>query len=380
MCTSNSHVVLDHHIFTPTGWSKVSTLRHPQLRIRITTQKSDYDRMNARHPTIAPKFIDVVVDSGAQSCLWSWKEFIANGFSMKDLIPVRHTMRAANRASINIDGAILLRLSGNSADGSNYEAAAMVYISPDAKSFFLSKDVMVQLGIISRSFPQIGATDNDNQEPDSVNASELSEHNHHIDSENDDFAPCGCMRRQLPPGKPEHLPFECTLDNAEKMKKYILDRWGASTFNQCPHQMLPVMEGPPISFHVANDAKPVRVSTPAPVALHLQERVKAELDRDVDLDVLERVPYGETTDWCTRMVITRKHDGGPRRTIDLSPLNQFCKRETHPSKSPFHLARSVPPGSVKTVLDAWNGFHSVLLREEDRHYTTFTTPWGLYRY
>ena len=44
------------------------------------------------------------------------------------------------------------------------------------------------------------------------------------------------------------------------------------------------------------------------------------------------------------------------------------------------MARSVPPGSVKTVFDAWNGFHSVLLLEEDRHYTTFTTPWGLYRY
>ena len=164
------------------------------------------------------------------------------------------------------------------------------------------------------------------------------------------------------------------------MKEYILDRWASSTFNQCPHQKLPVMEGPPISLHVQDDSKPVRAFTPAPVALHWQEKVKAELDRDVDLGVLERVPYGETTDWCSRMVITRKADGGPRRTVDLSPLNPFCKRETHPSKSPFKLARSVPPGSIKTVLDAWNGFHSVLLREEDRHYTTFITPWGLYRY
>ena len=93
------HVVLDHHIFTPTGWSKVPTLRHPQLRIRITRDKSDYDRMNIRHPTIAPKSIDVVADSGAQSCLWSRKEFLSSGISMKDLIPVRHnTMRVANRA------------------------------------------------------------------------------------------------------------------------------------------------------------------------------------------------------------------------------------------------------------------------------------------
>ena len=73
------------------------------------------------------------------------------------------------------------------------------------------------------------------------------------------------------------------------------------------------------------------------------------------------------------MVMTRKHDGTGRRTVDLSPLNKFCLRETHSSKAPFHLARSVPASHFKTVTDAWNGFHSVPIREEDRHLTTFCT-------
>ena len=60
-------------------------------------------------PKIAESVVDVVADSGAQSCLWSRKSFLASGFSMADLIPVRHTMRAADRAEIEIDGAILLR-------------------------------------------------------------------------------------------------------------------------------------------------------------------------------------------------------------------------------------------------------------------------------
>ena len=34
----------------------------------------------------------------------------------------------------------------------------------------------------------------------------------------------------------------------------------------------------------------------------------------------------------------------------------------------------------KTVFDTWNGYHSVNLHHEDRHYTTFITPWGRYRY
>ena len=80
------------------------------------------------------------------------------------------------------------------------------------------------------------------------------------------------------------------------------------------------------------------------------------------------------------MVVTRKHDGTPRRTVDLSPLNQFCKRETFASESPFHLARRIPRGTWKTVCDAWNGYHSVSLHERDRHLTTFITPFGRWRY
>ena len=32
------------------------------------------------------------------------------------------------------------------------------------------------------------------------------------------------------------------------------------------------------------------------------------------------------------------------------------------------------------MVDAWNGFHSVQIREEDRYLTTFLSPWGRYCY
>ena len=41
---------------------------------------------------------------------------------------------------------------------------------------------------------------------------------------------------------------------------------------------------------------------------------------------------------------------------------------------------SVPHGVKKSTLDAWNGYHSVAIREEDRHLTTFLTPEGRFRY
>ena len=68
----------------------------------------------------------------------------------------------------------------------------------------------------------------------------------------------------------------------------------------------------------------------------------------------------------------------PGEQLTFPPLNALCQRELHTSRAPFNLARSVPAGSVKTVLDASNAYHSVPIREEDRHLTTFTTPWGLH--
>ena len=80
------------------------------------------------------------------------------------------------------------------------------------------------------------------------------------------------------------------------------------------------------------------------------------------------------------MVLTRKHTGEPRRTVDLSPLNKHCLREVHAMRSPFELAKGVPAKTWRTVVDAWNGIHSVPLRNEDKHLTTFIMPWGRFRY
>ena len=138
------------------------------------------------------------------------------------------------------------------------------------------------------------------------------------------------------------------------------------------------MDGPPLEIHLQDNAVPRHVSTPATIPLHWQERVKKDIDNDVKMGVIE--PVTEPSEWCQRMVCVRKHDGTPRRTVDLQPLNKFCKREPWVTNTPSKQARSVPKGAWKTVTDAWNGYHSVPLRESDRHLTTFITPWGRYRY
>ena len=182
------------------------------------------------------------------------------------------------------------------------------------------------------------------------------------------------------PLPPASLPFDPVPQNNQRMKQWLLQQYGSSTFNTCPHKPLQEMAGPPIEIHLDEGAKPRVCSTPASIPLHWQKRVEEDLKRDEALGIIERVPYGVPVTWCHRMVVARKHDGSPRRTVDLSPLNKFCQREVYSSESPFFLARRIPKGTWKTVTDAWNGYHSVPLRETDRHLTTFITPFGRWRY
>ena len=137
---------------------------------------------------------------------------------------------------------------------------------------------------------------------------------------------------------------------------------------------------PPLKLHVDPNAKPVAVHTPAQVPLHWREAVKKGLDRDVQLGVLEPVPVNEPVTWCSRMLVTPKSNGKPRRVVDFQALNSHAPRQTHHTESPWALVSSIPPNQVKSVLDCFNGYHSVPIAVEDRHYTTFITPWGRYRY
>lgn len=66
---AKSPLVLEHHIFTQAGWERASSLSHPCLRVRLTTNADDYKQLGVPQPVIAPKHIDVIADSGAQSSL-----------------------------------------------------------------------------------------------------------------------------------------------------------------------------------------------------------------------------------------------------------------------------------------------------------------------
>ena len=55
-------------------------------------------------------------------------------------------------------------------------------------------------------------------------------------------------------------------------------------------------------------------------------------------------------------------------------------RETHYTPTPYSIVSETPKDMYKTVLDAWNGYHSLPLDDNAKDATTFITQWGRYRY
>ena len=360
---------LAHHIFDKftKEWLKKQSKPQPYVRLQMSIQREDYDHFGfpLRVPQ-AQSYVSAMADTGCQSCLAGLTVVKKLGLSARDLIPVNMEMHAANDNNIRILGATILRLSGKDSRGEEQSTRQMVYVTDNTDRLFLSREACVDLRIIPGTFPTMGEAQ-ETKPTGSINVINTPQE-------------CHCPRRTKLPPAPTSLPFPATKANREKLQQYLLDYYASSTFNTCEHQTLPLMDSPLMRLMIDPNATPTAHHSPIPVPLHWQDAVKADLDRDVRLGVLEPVPIGEPVTWCHRMVICAKQNGSPRRTIDFQPLNAHATRETHHTQSPFHQARSVPQGKKKTVFDAWNGYHSVPLHPDDRHYTTFITPWGRYRY
>ena len=64
------------------------------------------------------------------------------------------------------------------------------------------------------------------------------------------------------------------------------------------------MEGPPLEIHLDPNACPRYVSTPSTVPLHWQDKVKADIDRDVRMS-----PRNGATAWLLYKNTTAPHAG-----------------------------------------------------------------------
>ena len=173
----------------------------------------------------------------------------------------------------------------------------MCYVQKDYPDrLYLSRTVCTELGLIGENFPL----------PIHVSAQSPESFKHDDHPEN-----CSCPKRVQPPVVPTKMPMPPTEQNRSKLEEWLLNYYGSSTFNTCEHQPLPMMKGPPLHIIIDESKAPHAVHTPIPVPAHWTKAVKEGLDRDERLGVIEPVPWGTATTWCSRMITVAKSDGTP---------------------------------------------------------------------
>ena len=133
------------------------------------------------------------------------------------------------------------------------------------------------------------------------------------------------------------------------------------------------------THHIKIDkhSKPV-VHPPRRVPVTLRSKLKDELNRMEQLNVIERVH--EPTNWVNSMVIVTKPNGKLWICIDPRDLNKAIKREHYPMRTIEEVVTRMPNAQVFSVLDANSGFWQVQLDHESSKLCTFNTPFGRYRF
>ena len=301
-------------------------------------------------------------DTGATIFLTGIHQMQRMGLSRANLYKDQTRCTTADGTPLKILGFIPVLVRVKDGVGEKHVANECLYFAEGVKSTLISLRCLKSLGCVPEHWPL------------PAQAFGVSER----DDMDEEYEP-KIVERQPTPERPERPPFPCTEENIGRLKHWLEDVYATSSFNTSSAPMAK-MSGPPMKIHVDPNATPVAVHKPIPIPHHWQADVKADLDKDVRMEILEKVPMGVPTTWQSRMVVVSKKSGKPRRTVDLSPLNKHCLRETHTTESPFFQVTRVEPQSFKTVLDAWNGYHAVELDEESRNLTTFITPFGRYRY
>ena len=121
-----------------------------------------------------------------------------------------------------------------------------------------------------------------------------------------------------------------------------------------------------------------KVHPPRRVPFELKPKLEAKLAEMEQKGVITRVP--EPTRWVNSMVVETKSNGDVRVCLDPTDLNKALLREYHPIPIVDEIVPELNGSDLFTKLDLKDGYWHVKLDKESSYLTTFSTPYGKFRY
>ena len=191
------------------------------------------------------------------------------GLEEKNLIKTDTVIRAANEAQLEVLG--LIPVTVQVVGHPDKKSIQHLYITKQLKTLFLFRTCLLQLGCLPKSWPY--------PSPKAETYSPLLTEN---------LAPCGWPARSETLTVPTKAPFPITD---------TVDHYRSSTFNTCPHEILPGMTGQELTQAIKPGATLTCDTIPHRVPIHWKQQIEEGLQRDINMGIIYEVPENTPAKW-----------------------------------------------------------------------------------
>ncbi|MGH7974341.1 MAG: reverse transcriptase family protein, partial [bacterium] len=163
-----------------------------------------------------------------------------------------------------------------------------------------------------------------------------------------------------------HLSREDQEKLSKLLQKY--EKLFDGTLGKYPHSQ--------VHLKLKSGSKPIHAK-PFPVPRIHQAALRKEIDRLVELDVLEKAAGSQ---WASPAFIIPKRDGSARFIADFRGLNANLERDLYPLPDMKQILQEQQKFTYITKLDLSIGYFHIELDSFSSDLCTIVVPWGKYRF
>lgn len=124
-----------------------------------------------------------------------------------------------------------------------------------------------------------------------------------------------------------------------------------------------------------SDSKPSRLPYRHLSPSHY-EKLRVALDEMEERDIIIK----STSEYASPLVLVWKKNGDLRLCTDFRWLNARTVRDAHPLPHQADALAALGGNAFFSTMDLTSGYYNVEVHEEDKKFTAFTSPFGLYEY
>ena len=183
------------------------------------------------------------------------------------------------------------------------------------------------------------------------------------------------------PGTQPSLLCKKTSEDLELLKIGINHVTG-SLFDQYPGIDVGIgqLKNHEVHIHVDRSVPPV-ARKHSRIPFHLRKAVENELEKLEKEDIIERVS-AQSTEWVSRIIAVPKpkRENEIRLCVDMRDANRAITRTRHVTPTIEEIIHDLNGATIFSKIDLKSGYHQLVLSEESRGITTFSTHAGLFRY